>query len=69
MKENELYYYVNYSQRMVAGERLNLRAVMLEHDLVWYFLNYSDKYDYIIANCRIAIQAEIDEFYLKQKEE
>lgn len=62
MKKDERLYYVKYSRKMVTGQRLKLRSVMTEHQLAWYFLNYSERYDYIIDSARIATEAEIKEF-------
>ena len=62
MKEYERKYYVEYSRKMTSGSRLKLRSVMTESQLAWYFLNYSERYDYIIDSARIATEAEIKEF-------
>lgn len=61
-KENERFYYVEYSRKMVTGNRLQLRAVWKESELAWYFMNYSPRYDYIIDSARIATDEEIKEF-------
>ena len=69
MKQNELKYYVEYSRKMASGNRLKLRAVWAESNLAWYFLNYSERYDYIIDSARIATPEEIEEFKPKNYEE